>query len=92
MVNSRWGNAFHEFRTNRNISLKQIADDSVSIAQISRFERGESDMSYHFFFLFDMRRLASSVTGTASTDMRAAAPVLSPLFLFSLLFSVFWLM
>ena len=43
----------------------------------------DSDMSYHFFLLFDIRRLASSVTGTVRTDMRAAAPVLSPLFLFS---------
>jgi hypothetical protein len=49
-------------------------------------------MSYHFFFLFDMRRLASSVTGTASTEIRAASPVLGPLFLFTLLFYVFWLM
>ena len=49
-------------------------------------------MIHQFFFLFDMRRLASNVTGTASTDMRAAAPVLRPLFLFSLLFSAFWLM
>ena len=39
------GKVFHDFRTNRNISLKQIADESVSASQISRFERGETDIS-----------------------------------------------
>ncbi len=39
------GKVFHEFRRNRNISLKQVADDTVSVSQISRFERGESDIT-----------------------------------------------
>ena len=39
------GKVFHDFRTNRNISLKQVADESVSVSQISRFERGETDIS-----------------------------------------------
>ena len=43
------GEVFHEFRRNRNISLKQIADENVSASQISRFERGESDISLSRF-------------------------------------------
>lgn len=39
------GAVFHEFRKNRNISLKQIADEHVSSSLISRFERGEADIS-----------------------------------------------
>ena len=39
------GRVFHDFRTNRNISLKQVADEHVSESQISRFERGETDIS-----------------------------------------------
>ena len=39
------GKVFHDFRVNRSISLKQIADESVSESQISRFERGKSDIS-----------------------------------------------
>ena len=43
------GKTFHDFRKNRNISLKQVADDTVSASQISRFERGESDLSISKF-------------------------------------------
>lgn len=39
------GQVFKNIRTNRHISLKQIADEDVSAAQISRFERGESEIS-----------------------------------------------
>lgn len=43
------GKVFRDFRTNRNVSLKQIADEAVSASQISRFERGESDISLSRF-------------------------------------------
>ncbi|MBQ6544802.1 MAG: helix-turn-helix transcriptional regulator, partial [Lachnospiraceae bacterium] len=43
------GEIFHEFRCNRNITLKQITDESVSASQISRFERGETDISLSRF-------------------------------------------
>ncbi|MBQ1317431.1 MAG: helix-turn-helix domain-containing protein [Lachnospiraceae bacterium] len=43
------GEIFHEFRRNRNITLKQITDESVSASQISRFERGETDISLSRF-------------------------------------------
>lgn len=43
------GKVFHDFRINRNISLKQVADDNVSASQISRFERGETDLSISKF-------------------------------------------
>lgn len=39
------GQVFKNLRTNRRISLKQIANEQVSVSQISRFERGESDLS-----------------------------------------------
>ena len=39
------GKIFRDFRINRSISLKQIADENISISQISRFERGETDIS-----------------------------------------------
>ncbi|MBE5906304.1 MAG: helix-turn-helix domain-containing protein [Lachnospiraceae bacterium] len=50
MYEENLGKKFHEFRTNRNISLKQVADESVSVSQLSRFERGESDLSVTKFF------------------------------------------
>ena len=45
------GQVFKELRTNRHISLKQIANDEVSTSQISRFERGESDLSISKFLI-----------------------------------------
>ena len=44
------GQVFRDLRTNRHISLKQISNDVVSASQISRFERGESDLSVGKFF------------------------------------------
>lgn len=45
------GQVFKSLRTNRHISLKQIANDEVSISQISRFERGESELSIGKFLV-----------------------------------------
>lgn len=42
------GETFRELRLNRNLSLQQIAGDSVSLSQLSRFERGQSDISINF--------------------------------------------
>ncbi|MDY3796886.1 MAG: helix-turn-helix domain-containing protein [Agathobacter sp.] len=39
------GQVFRNLRTNRHISLKQISDEVVSASQISRFERGETELS-----------------------------------------------
>ena len=39
------GQVFKNLRTNRRISLKQISNEAVSVSQLSRFERGESDLS-----------------------------------------------
>ena len=50
MYSEHLGEKFHEFRINRNISLKQITDETVSASQLSRFERGESDLSVSKFF------------------------------------------
>lgn len=43
------GAVFKNLRTNRHISLKQLSDETVSISQLSRFERGESDISISKF-------------------------------------------
>lgn len=45
------GQVFKNLRTNRHISLKQIACDEVSTSQISRFERGESELSIGKFLI-----------------------------------------
>jgi len=45
------GQVFKNLRTNRRISLKQIANEAVSVSQISRFERGESDLSIGKFLI-----------------------------------------
>ena len=45
------GQVFKNLRTNRHISLKQISNERVSAAQISRFERGESDISLERFLI-----------------------------------------
>lgn len=50
-----FGQTFHDIRKNRNIPLKQVADEEVSVSQLSRFERGESDLSVTKF----MRALAN---------------------------------
>ncbi|ERL65978.1 Rgg/GadR/MutR family transcriptional regulator [Schleiferilactobacillus shenzhenensis] len=39
------GEAFREFRTNRNISLRQAAGDIVTKSFLSKFERGQSAIS-----------------------------------------------
>lgn len=46
---------------------------------------------FHFLRLFDKRSPASKVTGTASTDISAVAPVVMLLLLF-LLFSVLFML
>lgn len=45
------GQIFKNLRTNRHISLKQISNEVVSTSQISRFERGESDLSLRKFLI-----------------------------------------
>ena len=68
------GSVFHDFRTNRNISLKQIADENVSASQISRFERGESDISLTKFLKIldnmhvEINEFMASVRGYDKTE------------------------
>lgn len=49
MDNKHLGATFRELRKNRHIPLKQVADDRVSLSQLSRFERGESELSISKF-------------------------------------------
>ncbi len=68
------GKVFHDFRTNRNISLKQIADEDVSASQISRFERGETDISLTRFLKMlenmhvEMNEFIAAVRGYDKTE------------------------
>ncbi|MCP1639090.1 Rgg/GadR/MutR family transcriptional activator [Streptococcus gallinaceus] len=45
-----YGEIFKEFRLNKQLTLTELADDQVSVSQLSRFERGESDLSISKFF------------------------------------------
>ncbi len=45
------GEVFKKLRTNRHISLKQIATEEVSVSQLSRFESGKSDISLSKFLI-----------------------------------------
>ena len=68
------GKVFRDFRTNRNVSLKQIADEAVSASQISRFERGESDISLSRFLRVldnmhvEMNEFMDAVRGDDKTE------------------------
>lgn len=72
--NKHLGEVFHDFRTNRNITLKQIADTNVSVSQISRFERGESDISFSKFLKIlenmhvEMNEFMDAVRGYDKTE------------------------
>lgn len=71
----RLGEVFRDFRANRNISLKQIADESVSASQISRFERGETDISITKFLRMlenmhvEMNEFMDAVHGYGKTEI-----------------------
>lgn len=45
-----YGDIFREFRLDRHMKLSQVAGDDLSVSQLSRFERGESDLSVTRFF------------------------------------------
>lgn len=79
------GEIFREFRTNRNISLKQIADNTVSASQISRFERGETDISLSRFLRVlenmhvEMNEFMAAVHGYEQTEIIQFMSQLVPL-------------
>ena len=79
------GEVFREFRTNRNISIKQIADNTVSASQISRFERGESDISLTRFLKVlqnmhvEMNEFMAAVHGYEQTETISFMSQLIPL-------------
>ena len=79
------GKVFHEFRRNRNISLKQVADDTVSVSQISRFERGESDITLTRFLRMlenmhvEMGEFLDTVRGYDETETIRFMSQLTPL-------------
>ncbi|WP_054746391.1 helix-turn-helix domain-containing protein [Amylolactobacillus amylophilus] len=40
-----YGSTFHSMRKNKNYSLRDVSLDYISIAQLSKFERGDSDIT-----------------------------------------------
>lgn len=79
------GQVFHDFRKNRNTSLKQIADEQVSASLLSRFERGEADISLtKFLHALDNMRVEVNefidvASGNIKTDNIALMSQLVPL-------------
>lgn len=49
MDKKRLGETFRDLRMNRRIPLKQVANQELSVSQLSRFERGESELSISKF-------------------------------------------
>ncbi|WP_161978916.1 Rgg/GadR/MutR family transcriptional regulator [Streptococcus sp. S784/96/1] len=47
---THYGDIFRTFRLDRQMKLSQVAGDGLSVSQLSRFERGESDLSVTKFF------------------------------------------
>lgn len=41
----KYGEVFREIRESRNLSLKHVVGDKMSIPQLSKFERGETDLT-----------------------------------------------
>ena len=79
------GRVFRDFRKNRSLSLKQISDEYVSESLISRFERGESDISITKFLraLENMRvevnEFFDAANGYRKTEIIAFMSQLVPL-------------
>ncbi len=79
------GRVFHEFRTNRKIPLKQVAGEKISASQISRFERGESDISLSKFLRMldnmhvEMNEFMDTVRGHDQTEIIRFMSQLVPL-------------
>ena len=45
-MKSNLGQTLRKIRKSKNISITQLEDDYLSKSQISRFERGESEISF----------------------------------------------
>ncbi|MCJ0546976.1 helix-turn-helix domain-containing protein, partial [Enterococcus cecorum] len=54
------GKYFKKFRESRHLTLKNIANESLSIAQLSRFENGTSDLTISKF-LYSLNELNMSL-------------------------------
>ncbi|MEQ3457452.1 helix-turn-helix domain-containing protein [Enterococcus cecorum] len=54
------GKYFKKFRESRNMTLKNISNESLSIAQLSRFENGASDLTITKFF-YSLNRINVSL-------------------------------
>lgn len=70
------GQVFKELRTNRHVSLKQVANEEVSISQISRFERGESELSVRRLLIaLDNMKVEASEYFRAVNDYKSSEQI-----------------
>ena len=57
-MNPSFGETFHEIRQSKHLTMDKIAGRKVSKAQISRFEKGQSELSVDkFFYLLQQMRV-----------------------------------
>lgn len=45
-----WGQSFREIRESKNMSLAEVSNTNFSVAQLSKFERGDSDITISKLF------------------------------------------
>ncbi|MFM1582090.1 helix-turn-helix domain-containing protein [Helcococcus bovis] len=57
---NNYGKVFQKIRKDKNYTLKQIASDEISVSQVSRFERGETDLSIGKF-IFILNKIGITV-------------------------------
>lgn len=61
IMESNYGTFFRKLRTDKNISISSLADEHISKAMISKFERNKSEISVsRFFHLLDKIRVGYS--------------------------------
>lgn len=65
------GPVFRELREGKNISISEITGENCSVSQLSKFERGDSDISLgKFVSVLDQIAVTPSEFATAANDFR----------------------
>ncbi|WP_394405104.1 Rgg/GadR/MutR family transcriptional regulator [Streptococcus sp. 20-1249] len=68
---SHYGEIFREFRLNKQLTLTDLADEQLSVSQLSRFERGDSDLSItKFFYVLEKLKLTPTQFMNRVNDYR----------------------
>lgn len=66
-MNSTFGKTFRKIRQEKNVSLTSLADKRISKSQISRFERGESEITFTKLIIL-LNKLNVSITEFLELD------------------------